>query len=136
MRRPCADAAKEFTRIIILINCYSSSFLCSFFYDNVFAIGCILIYVETTDWYEFGRECEKITLKLVKNKEGSLQFPGKYWQKVKLRSNMSNSVILSVNKALFLSGNLYLYFCGGVLKWDTCLSPNSCQNKTSVSIII
>ena len=37
IRRPCADAAKEFTRL----TSYLAFSLFSFFYDNAFAIGCI-----------------------------------------------------------------------------------------------
>ena len=41
IRRPCVDAANDFIRLISLINSYLALFFFSFFYDNVFAFGCI-----------------------------------------------------------------------------------------------
>ena len=60
---------------------------------SLFLIWIYFILRETIyiDWHEYGWECEKITLKMVK---------------VKVEDKKVKFVILSVNKALFLLGNL------------------------------
>ena len=72
---------------------------------SLFLIWIYFIYVETIDWHECGWKCEKITLKVVKNKDATL-FLEKTDKRWSWQQKMSNCVILSVNKALFLLGNL------------------------------